>query len=256
MAVAGVSVEELRSAVAASTSWRGVQRALRLPQNSRQARLLRRRCDEAGIDYSHFGYRRQWTDGDLSAAVAEAESWEDVLTALGYSGDAVRMRATIRNHALRLRLGVDHLEPDRPVPDTCPFAAGPDLSHLRRSGPLLVAASLTLTGLQISWPLEPAAYDLVVHTASRLLRVQVKTTTKKAGDTWLCDISRQSGARRAWYSPEEIDYFGVVDGDLEVYLIPLEAVAGLSVISVRKYGRYRLGRLGDPAFSGDVGVLL
>jgi hypothetical protein len=49
------------------------------------------------------------------------------------------------------------------------------------------------------------------------------------------------GARwrqRQIYNLEEIDYFGIVDGDLAVYLIPARV---LSAISLRKYQRCRIG---------------
>jgi len=118
------------------------------------------------------------------------------------------------------------------------------------AGSLIVASALVLGGCSVSWPLEPALYDLLADTgAPPLMRIQVKTTSRSQSGTWVCSLTRANPrpVRATWgrrtYPPGEIDYFGVVDGDLHVYLIPYAVVAGLSVIHVRHYVRYRLRQL-------------
>jgi hypothetical protein len=70
-------------------------------------------------------------------------------------------------------------------------------------------------------------------------RVQVKTTRTRAGGTWKVYLSTSHGERRT-YDPHEIDDFFIIDGDLNYYLIPIEAVGGLHAIHLRSYGRYRV----------------
>lgn len=105
-------------------------------------------------------------------------------------------------------------------------------SHLRTAGDLVVAGVYALTGCRVSWPLQPAPYDLLVEPAGggSPVRVQVKTCTRKQGGTWLCWITRSTyaavpgGKRRLSYESSEIDVLAVVDGDLSIYLIPYSLV--------------------------------
>lgn len=45
------------------------------------------------------------------------------------------------------------------------------------------------------------------------------------------------------YDPDEIDYFFAIDGDLDLYLIPIAAVGGLHMIHLSAYSAYHLDRL-------------
>jgi hypothetical protein len=49
-----------------------------------------------------------------------------------------------------------------------------------------------------------------------------------------------SARRRRAYTREEIDYFGVVDGDQQVYMIPVSVVEGQTCVCVRRYDEYRV----------------
>jgi hypothetical protein len=83
--------------------------------------------------------------------------------------------------------------------------------------------------------------------------VQVKTSVNREAGTWVCSLTRHVYSpesrwhERRVYDLAEIDSFGVVDGDLGIYLIPAAAVGGLSAIHLRHYARYRLGALPGPA---------
>jgi hypothetical protein len=51
--------------------------------------------------------------------------------------------------------------------------------------------------------------------------------------------TRRRGA--AVYSPDEIDYFFVVDGELTCYFIPLRVVGGYQEIHLRRYAAFIVG---------------
>jgi hypothetical protein len=236
--VGGVAEDALRAAVGMSRSWRGVLRQLQLT-SSRQARMLQADCDRLGIDYGHFG-TRAWSDAQLREALGAAGSWADVLAALGYADDSGSARATIRKHATRLGLDLTPLSGrPRPMGDD-PFASPPDARHLRAAGAYLVAGACALLGYKVSWPLEPTRYDLLVDTGGDVQRVQVKTTAWRLDGAWACKITHRQSAQTAWYTKQDIDYFGVVDGDQRVYMIPVEVVDGTGTIIVRHYDSYRL----------------
>lgn len=101
-------------------------------------------------------------------------------------------------------------------------------------------------GGQVSWPLEPCRYDLLVVLESSVLRVQVKTTTAREGPSWKVYLSKSGHGRRT-YAPDEVDEFFIIDGELTYYRIPLAAVGGLHAIHLRAYQSYRLDNLGNPA---------
>jgi hypothetical protein len=248
--------EALRTAVAGSRSWRGVLRALgRRPDNGRVGRQLRARCDSLGIDYSHFGRSTRWTDAELRRCVPAAITWAQLITELGYAVDSGSARATLRAHCARLRIDASHL--DGPAAPEGPFVAGWRL-HLASAGVLIVAAAVALDGRRVSWPLEPAPYDLLVETRGcGVRRVQVKTTTQRRGSTWICHLNRSrydptapGSKRRQCYDPREIDDIAIVDGDLGIYLMPYQVVAGRSAIRLSKYARFRIHRLDLAADQG------
>lgn len=107
----------------------------------------------------------------------------------------------------------------------------------------MAASWFALRGYDVSWPLEPARYDLLVSARDAMWRVQAKTTTHRAGSGWTVSLST-NGRGQLTYGPDEIDYFFVVDDDLACYLIPIAAVGGLRAISLAAYERYRVPDLG------------
>lgn len=239
----GVTVVQLRAAVAASRSWRGVLREVGLT-SPRQGRKLKQACDEYGIDYRHFRNRRA-DDADVALAVAGSTSWAQLLARLGHAPDSGSARASVRAHSARLGFDLDHLGALPGPSPADPLSDAPDPRHLRAAGSMLVAAALTLSGHRVSWPLEPTVYDLLVDVRDRrVCRVQVKTTTVAVDGAWLCKLTHSTyaacagGKRTTHYDPDDVDYFGIGDGDQSVYLVPMSAVAGLSAISMRKYQAY------------------
>jgi hypothetical protein len=77
-------------------------------------------------------------------------------------------------------------------------------------------------------------------------RVQVKTTTYYSKGGWQAAVGRRpysAGNREGLvpYDPELIDWFFIVDGDLALYLIPSQVIAGRVQILLHTYVRYIVG---------------
>lgn len=244
------SDSDLSAAVVASRSWREVLRRLGMAGTSAGSmRSVRRHAERLGVEHSHFTGQRRWSDDELRAVVADAESWTDVISGLGLrSGSSL---ATVKGHAARLDLDVSHLS--GPPESMVTVDLRPDLLCLDRAGSMLAASWFTLCGYDVAWPLEPCRHDLVVTGSWGTHRVQVKTTTTYVGASWKVYLSTTRGERRP-YVPEEVDAFFVIDGDLDYYLIPLGVVGGLHAIHLNRYKRYRLeqARRGPAQFRGHL----
>jgi PD-(D/E)XK endonuclease len=233
-------------AVKVSSSWRGVMRELGLNATSAGAiRVVRRHAVRLGLDTSHFRGKRRWSDAELRRAMVEGHSWDEVLEALGLSAGSGGMRSHVRGHAIRLGLDFSHFE--SPVPTTpAPCILKPDLRHLRDAGASIAAAWFTLGGCTALFPIEPATYDLVVSMPEGLRRVQVKTTTSVGRNGWQVTVSRRpyspgNLAPRVAYDPDVIDYFFIIDGELNLYLIPSKVIAGRIGLLLRAYEKYIVG---------------
>lgn len=228
--------EELVAAIAASTSWRGTLRELGLSATSSRAiASVRSQARRLEIDCSHFTGQRRWAEADLRAAVATAQTWADVAETLGLTGGSAV--SVLRGHAARLGLDIAHLVSQPPTPASTLLV--PSASNLARSGALLAAAWFSLCGCDVSWPLEPCRYDLLVTVDGSVRRVQVKTTTTRAGQSWQVYLSTTHRERRT-YDPDEIDDFFIIDGDLGYYLIPVAVVGGLHSIHLSAYDHHRV----------------
>lgn len=205
-------------------------------------RIVQRHTTRLGLDTTHFRGKRRWSDSQLSRAISESRSWDEVLASLGLSANSGNARTHIKGHAIRLGLDFGHLGAAVSQAPAAPLK--PDLRHLRSAGLSIAAAWFTLCGRAISLPVEPATYDLVVSMPEGLSRVQVKTTTSGGRNGWQVTVSRRpysSMAPRVPYDPDVIDYFFIVDGDLSMYLIPSRVIAGRVGILLRTYKDYTVG---------------
>jgi len=226
--------EQLRAAVASQHSWRGVLRALGLTATSAGSqRSVRRHADRLELDYSHFTGQRRWTDAALAQAVAESYSWAQVAATLGIKGGS--SYPLLRGHALRLGLDISHFGRQlvRPAPKR---TVRPNVSNLRYAGPLLAAAWFALCDYEVSWPLEPYRYDLLVRQSERIERVQVKTTTRRGTNSWPVDLG--PGGKGSAYDPDDLDSFFIITAGLDCYYIPIKAVAGRGSINLSFYSEY------------------
>jgi hypothetical protein len=226
----------LIEAVQSSRSWRGVLRSLGLAGTSATAmRSVRANADRLELDYTHFTGQRRWTDQELADAITSADTWTQVTEALGLTGGS--STSTIRGHAVRLGIDIEHLSPARKQ-HVSDLEMRPQLAHLPRAGSLMAAAWFELCGHHVSWPLEPCRYDLLVWMEASARRIQVKTTTVKQGASWTVWISKSTGTTRTTYDLDEIDYFFVIDGEFNFYLIPVAVVGGLTAIQLSAYREY------------------
>ncbi|RBY84687.1 hypothetical protein [Blastococcus sp. TF02A-26] len=234
------SDEQLVEAIATSDSWRGVLRELGLVATSAGAmRSVRSHADRLGADYGHFRGRRRWTDDALAAAIDGAQTWSDVAGSLGIRDSSAVL--SLKGHAARLGLDHQHLSA---TPMVARGEMRPSTAHLDRAGSLLAASWFALCGHDVSWPLEPCRYDLLVCTGDGVRRVQVKTTTVRAGDSWKVYLSTSRQGPRT-YDPDEIEDSFIIDGALTCYLIPVAAVGGLHAIHLRGYAQYQLAQVQD-----------
>jgi hypothetical protein len=235
------SDERLRAAVTAARSWRGVLRELGLSATSASAiRSVRRSADRLGLDYTHFSGQRRWTDAELAASVAGSSSWREVVEKVGLTDPSSQV--TLKGHAARLGIDVQHLTQPAAPPSAVGLAMEPDPRHLGRSGAMVAAGWFALCGYDVSWPLEPCRYDLLVMSAGHVNRVQVKTATVRTGGSWTVWLST-TGATRSAQDPHDIDYFFVIAADLSYFLIPVAAVGGLHAIRLSAYEDFRISSL-------------
>ena len=133
--------------------------------------------------------------------------------------------------------------PPLPSPQPVPESAwSPGPARLSRAAPTIAAAWYTLRGGDVSWPLEPCRYDLLVADRSGLRRVQVKSTTTREGNAWKVYVSTTSGGRRC-YEAGEVDEFFIVDGDGACFQIPVSAVDSKKALSLTAHERYGVWHL-------------
>jgi hypothetical protein len=172
---------ELTSAVAMSTSWRGLMRALSLPETSPQLILrVKQGVAGLGLDTSHFITPRQWSDAQLKRAVTAARSADELLHSLGLPPGSDAAWTRVKANAIRLGLDLSQLERISEPADP-----QPDLSNLRQAATALAACWFSLCGLNTAIPVEPAVYDLLISGSDGIKRVQVKTTTHKSKNGWM-----------------------------------------------------------------------
>jgi len=221
-------------------------RALGLSVNSAGAiRIVRRHVLRLGLDTTHFKGKRTWSDAQLRRAVIDAESWDELLTALGVAPDDRDGRTRAKAQAVRLGLDLSHLE-NRAGKSRGSAEAKPDLKYLRDAATSIAASWFALCGFTAAIPVEPAVYDLLVSMPDGIKRVQVKTTTYYSKDGWIVGVGRRpysvgNRERLVPYDPELIDLFFIMDGDLTMYLIPSRVIAGRVAILLRTYERYIVG---------------
>jgi hypothetical protein len=237
---------DLKNAVAEARSWRGVLRKLDLCVTSAGSiRVVKRRVALLGLDTSHFTGQRTWSDAALRRAAAQACSWNELLEAIGMKSRSGDERTRVRAHAVRLGLDLSHLS-DRPRDAAGQLVPEPELKNLRDAATSLAACWFSLRGFGAAVPIEPTIYDLLVSTPEGIKRVQVKTTTYKGKVGWQVGVGRRPysiGNREPLrpYDPELIDWFFIVDGDLNIYLIPSQVIGGRVGILLRTYTKYIVG---------------
>lgn len=233
------SEADLRAAIEASTSWRGVMRTLGYATtNGRVANGIKLEAEELGLDTGHFGHgpKRTWPAKQVEEAVQASASWSEVVGRLGFS--SVNAGAIARVRGLAARLGIDsrHFTSHRQHVGDMPFTAVPEARYLRYAATPMAMAWFVRRGYAVSIPTEPRPYDLIVEAQGALYRVQVKTATfrdRKSGQ-YLARVSRRPlrDNVRVAYDPADVDFFFIVDGDANQYLVPLAELGGAQNVTV------------------------
>jgi PD-(D/E)XK endonuclease len=201
-------------------------------------RSVRRQADRLAIDYGHFTGQRRWTDESLAAAIDASSTWADVVARLGLADPS--SQTALKGHAVRLGIEIDHLRTGTARRSQAQ-PMNPQTAYLSRAGSLLAASWFTLCGHEVSWPLEPCRYDLLVQMNNGIRRIQVKTTTVRQRDSWTVWLSSTRSGTRLTYDLDDIDDFFVIDGDFSYYLIPVHRVGGLHAIALAAYADCRVG---------------
>jgi hypothetical protein len=207
-------------------------------------RRVKRDVARLGLDVSHFKATRTWDDAQLKRAIAEALSWDDVHAALGLRTQTKGTRVRLHGHAIRLGLDLRHLE-IQSAQVWHPREWQVDPVRLREAATPLAAAWFIMRGCIVSLPTEQAVYDLLVHAPEGMSRVQVKTTTT-TGPKAQVNVGRRPYTAGNLgpllpYDPKVIDYFFIVDGDCNIYLVPSRVVAGRVGLMLRTYKEYIVG---------------
>ena len=244
------SDDDLRIAIESSKSWRGVMRQLGyVTTNGRLATKLRLQAEALKFDSSHFGKAggsrpRSWPLAQIEAAVRDSASWSEVAGRLGLSPGSGEAISRVSSYAARLGLDHRHFSSYKTAGgESLPFEAQPDPSTLRRAAISMATAWFTRRGYGVSLPIEPQPYDLIVDADSILYRVQVKTATRRDAKSgqYCCAIGRRPARDgvNVPYNPAEVDYFFIIDGDENFYIVPLADIGGrisvtVSVINCRK----------------------
>lgn len=235
-----------------STSWRGVLHQLGLKSHAGSViGAVRSRANELGLDTSHFRGYRSWSDEQLRDAISGSATWNEVIEKIGLSVNSGTIRPFLKSHAVRLGIDYDHLTSRRLSGSESRAETGladldPRKDQLREAAASMAGSWFALAGCPVSVPLEPAIYDLLVELPDGIKRVQVKTTTRSTKDGWIVTVGRRpySPMDQGPVAPYElgtIDYFFIVDGDLNMYLIPAMALAGATRVSLRTYNHYVIG---------------
>lgn len=189
--------------------------------------------------------RRSYTDEQLSAALAAARTWADVMQSLGKS----RTRSAHDVQAVARRLGLDASHLDRTHrPSRSPFSSAPAAVSTSAIGSRtegIVLAALMRAGRVVLVPFGSGhRYDLAVDDGGRLLRIQCKTARYERGCVIFASTSNRRDNTKLSYRGEA-DAFAVYCEALDtVYIVPIDDVA-------ESQGRLRV----DKARNGQNGAV-
>jgi hypothetical protein len=133
-----------------------------------------------------------------------------------------------------------------------PFSAELDDAHLASAAIGEAVSWFLRHGYVPSLPVAVAQYDLIAESDDGLMRVQVKSTTRRVRGRWNVGINRfvyesslppgANGTRkRRPYNSDEVDLFFIVTASGDKYLIPLALTSGAVNLTLDdKYSAYKV----------------
>ncbi len=87
---------------------------------------------------------------------------------------------------------------------------------------LQFASKATLRGFTVSRPWgDSAPYDFVLEHDGKFMSIQVKSTTYKAGNSYVCNI--RANANHSYYTAKEVDFMAlyIIPKDIW-YIVPIQ----------------------------------
>ena len=262
--------EQLREAVAASSTWQEVVLKIGRTNNAKARRVVQGHAVRLSLDVRHLpafepvapvyphDFRFQGIIDDLVAAVPECDSWAQVFRRVGITPSGSGY-VCLRNKAMALGLDTSHFRgqrwASRPIEAVAvPFSRDYNPELLRKAATARATGWFMERGYTVCVPVEPALYDLVVDSDEGLVRVQVKSTTSRdKKGRWVVRIYRMAydkssvkrtsnGARaKCVYAPGEIDFFFIVKAAGDNYLMPLVVTRGAASLTLdSKYAIFKV----------------
>lgn len=238
---------EIRDAVAAAHNWNqlGVLIGICESRLSGAARgKLVKRVKSIGIETHHFnaGNTRLVERRALEAAIAEADTWEEVAEALGFKSrwSVERLQALAAEHGIDVRQV-------RTSQFALPGGADKTLVELQPTSSqhhvvalMLTAAWFASRGIECHIAAEGCKYDLIADDAGALQRVQVKSTLAKSGSIHVaCNDSSGGSNRKRPYTTQEVDLFALFTPE-GAFLVPARHVAGKMAVGVKRLESFRI----------------
>lgn len=261
--------DQLREAVATSSTWQEVVLKIGRTDNAKARRVVQGHAVRLDLDVGHLpafkpvapvyphDFRYRNVVDDLAKAIPECDSWAQVFRRIGMTPTGSGY-ASLQNKAASLGLDTSHFRGQkwgsRPVDVVeVPFGRDRDPELLRKAAAAHATAWFMERGYTVCVPVEPALYDLVVESDEGLVRIQVKSTiTRDRNGRWLVRIHRMtydssakrtsSGARVSCaYASGEIDFFFIVTAFGDKYLVPLAVTSGAGTLTLdSKYAGFKV----------------
>lgn len=262
--------EQLREAVATSSTWKDVVLKIGRTDNPKARRVVQGHAVRMELDVGHlptfkpidpvYPYDARFRNlvNDLVTIVPECDSWGQVFKRLGVNPSGSGY-VSLRAKAVALGLDTSHFRgqawSSRPIDHVAvPFMRDRDETLLHKAAAARATAWFMERGYTVCIPAEPALYDLVVDSDVGLVKVQVKSTFSQDPKTgrWVVRIHRMTyspdaklttnGARvKCVYAPGEIDFFFIVTADNVNYLIPLGVTKGAGALALdSKYAAFKV----------------
>lgn len=195
-----------------------------------------------------------YSSEELASAISISPTWRQVAIALKKSPKTPAER--LRSQALRLGIDYSHLE-GRVGGKSTSNLAPPAILNPKNEDQSGVAEASAISwfvsqGAEVSLPISPTTYDLVVDWGTGLQKVQVKSSSSlRRGRSYQVKLVKTKYSpskdgekwqhRQVCYEEGDVDWFFVHTSDGASYLIPFQSTTGQTSLNVPGvYEKYRL----------------